>query len=38
LKEALGDAVRMGLMTTRQAERTGRMLAYDNAARLYHLE
>jgi predicted TIM-barrel fold metal-dependent hydrolase len=38
LKGTLGDAVRMGLMTTRQAERTGRMIAHDNAARLYNIE
>ena len=38
LKETLGDAVRMGLMTRGQAERTGRMIAHDNAARLYNLE
>jgi predicted TIM-barrel fold metal-dependent hydrolase len=38
LKEALGDAVKMGLMTRGQAERTGSMIAHDNAARLYNLE
>jgi hypothetical protein len=32
------DAVRMGLMTRGQAERTGRMIAHDNATRLYNLE
>jgi predicted TIM-barrel fold metal-dependent hydrolase len=38
LRETLGDAARMGLMTRRQAERAGRMIAHDNAARLYNLE
>jgi predicted TIM-barrel fold metal-dependent hydrolase len=37
LAEALGDAVRMGLLTLRQAEQTARMILHDNAARLYGL-
>jgi hypothetical protein len=37
LRETLSDAVRMGLMTRGQAERTGRLIAHDNAARLYNL-
>jgi predicted TIM-barrel fold metal-dependent hydrolase len=37
LQETLGDAVRLGLMAKGQAERTGRMIAHDNAARLYNL-
>jgi len=35
LGEALGDAVRLGLMSQSQAERAGRMILHDNAARLY---
>ncbi len=35
LSEALGDAVRLRLMAQKQAERTGRMILHDNAARLY---
>lgn len=38
LGEALGDAVRLGLMTPKQAERAGRMILHDNAARMYGLE
>ncbi len=38
LAEALGDAIRLGLMTTKQAERVGRMILHDNAARMYGLE
>jgi len=38
LAEALGDAIRLGLMTTKQAERIGRMILHDNAARMYGLE
>lgn len=35
LAQALGDAVRLGLLAEQQAERTGRMILHDNAARLY---
>ncbi len=35
LSEVLNDAVRLGLMTAAQAEKTGRMILHDNAARLY---
>ncbi len=38
LAEVLPDAVRLGLMAERDAERTGRMILHDNAARLYGLE
>jgi len=38
LAEALGDAVRLGLMIQEQAEKVGRMILHDNAARLYALE
>ncbi len=38
LREALGDAVRLELMTEPQADRVGRMILHDNAARLYGLE
>ena len=38
LAEALGGAIRLGLMTTKQAERIGRMILHDNAARMYGLE
>ena len=38
LGEALGDAVRLGLMVTQQAEKAGRMILHDNAARMYGLE
>ena len=37
LGEALGDAVRLGLMAESQAEKVGRMILHDNAARLYGL-
>ncbi len=37
LREVLGDAVRLSLMAERQAERVGRMILHDNAARLYGL-
>lgn len=37
LGEALGDAVRLGLMTQKQAEGAARMILHDNAARLYGL-
>jgi predicted TIM-barrel fold metal-dependent hydrolase len=37
LREVLGDAVRMALMTEGQAEKAGRMILHDNAARLYNL-
>jgi len=35
LGEALGDAVRLGLLTPQQAEKAGRMILHDNAARMY---
>jgi predicted TIM-barrel fold metal-dependent hydrolase len=38
LAEALGDAVRLGLLSLLQAEKTGRMILHDNAARLYRLQ
>jgi predicted TIM-barrel fold metal-dependent hydrolase len=38
LGEALGDVVRLGLMTPKQAEKIGRMILYDNAARMYGLD
>lgn len=38
LGEVLGDAVRLGLMTLKQAERAARMILHDNAARLYGLK
>ena len=38
LAEALNDAVRMGLLTLRQAEQAARMILHDNAARLYGLK
>ena len=38
LGEVLGDAVRLGLMAGRDAEKTGRMILHDNAARMYGLE
>lgn len=37
LGECLGDGVRLGLMSLPQAEKTGRMVLHDNAARLYRL-
>lgn len=37
LSRALGDAVGLGLMAPGQAERAGRMILHDNAARLYRL-
>ena len=37
LAEALGDAVRMGLLAPKQAEKAARMILHDNAARLYGL-
>jgi uncharacterized protein len=37
LGEVLSDAVRLGLMAPPDAERTGRMILFDNAARLYGL-
>jgi predicted TIM-barrel fold metal-dependent hydrolase len=37
LAEVLGDAVRLGLMAPKQAERIARMILHDNAARLYGL-
>lgn len=38
LAKVLGDAVRLSLMTAQQAERAGRLILHDNAARLYGLE
>jgi predicted TIM-barrel fold metal-dependent hydrolase len=38
LGKALGDAVRLGLLTSQQAEKAGRMILYENAARMYGLE
>jgi predicted TIM-barrel fold metal-dependent hydrolase len=38
LGEVLGDAVRLGLMAQKHAERAGRMILHDNAARMYGLE
>ncbi|HSB81590.1 MAG TPA: amidohydrolase family protein [Candidatus Methylomirabilis sp.] len=35
LGEVLSDSVRLGLMTGKDAERVGRMILYDNAARMY---
>jgi len=37
LGEVLTDAVRLGLMTEKDAEKTGRMILHDNAARMYGL-
>ncbi len=37
LGEALGDAVRLGLMASKQAEEAGRMILHDNAAGMYGL-
>lgn len=37
LGEVMTDAVRLGLMTEKDAERTGRMILHDNAARMYGL-
>ena len=38
LGEVLGDAVRLGLMVPKHAEKAGRMILHDNAARMYGLE
>jgi uncharacterized protein len=38
LGEVLTNSVRLGLMTERDAERTGRMILHDNAARMYGLK
>ncbi len=38
LAEVLGRSVRLGLMSASGAERTGRMILHDNAARLYQLD
>jgi hypothetical protein len=35
--EVMADAVRLGLMSPKDAEKTGRMILHDNAARLYGL-
>ena len=37
LGEVMTDAVRQGVMGEKDAERTGRMILHDNAARLYGL-
>jgi len=37
LGKTLGDSVELGLLSQQQAERAGRMILYDNAARLYGL-
>jgi hypothetical protein len=37
LGEVMTDAVRLGLMCEKDAEKTGRMILHDNAARLYGL-
>lgn len=37
LAEALGDAVRLGLLTFKQAEKAGGMILHENAARMYCL-
>lgn len=34
--EALGDAVRVGLLSRQQGEKAGRMILHDNPAGLYH--
>lgn len=38
LTEVLGDAVRLGLMASKRAEETARMILHDNASRLYKLD
>ncbi len=38
LGEVLTDSVRLGLMAEKDAERTGRMILHDNAARMYGLK
>ena len=38
LAEALGNVVRLGLMSLRQADNVGRMILHHNAARLYGLK
>lgn len=38
LGEVLSDAVRLGLMAKKDAEKTGRMILHDNAARMYGLK
>jgi len=38
LGEVLGDAVRLGLMAPKHAEKAGRMILHDNAARMYGLK
>jgi uncharacterized protein len=38
LSKVLDDAVQMNLLTIRQAEKVGRMVLYDNAARLYGMK
>ncbi len=37
LREALAEAVRLELLSEGQAERAGRLILHDNAARLYGL-
>ena len=38
LAEVLGDAGKRGLLSLPQAEKIGRMILYNNAARLYRLK
>ena len=38
LKEVLGDAVKLDLLDHARAEKIGRMILHDNAARLYGLD
>ena len=38
LGEVLTDSIRLGLMTEKDAERAGRMILHDNAARMYSLK
>jgi hypothetical protein len=38
LKEVLGNAVRLDLLDHTRAEKIGRMILHDNAARLYDLD
>jgi predicted TIM-barrel fold metal-dependent hydrolase len=38
VSEVMTDAVRRGLMTEKDAERAGRMILHDNAARMYGLK
>jgi hypothetical protein len=38
LGEVLKDSTRLGLMNEKDAERAGRMILHDNAARMYGLK